>query len=119
MSIANEMKLKTCCDCKVEFEKSDKYFYGTGRLNKDGSKNLKSICKKCHNIKNKERFAMYKEKGIVYKRPYRDRHEHNKRYNSDKAAVKIRNRKAYLRRKKRKGIINDAEIAELEKLIAE
>ena len=115
--MSDELKLKSCGDCKVEFENNDTYFYGTGRLNKDGSKNLKSICKECHNIKNKQRFATYKEKGIVYKRPYRDRHEYNKKYNSDKAAVKIRNRKAYLRNKKRKGTINDAESAELEKLI--
>lgn len=114
-STENESK-KTCGDCKVEYEKSLSNFYGTGKIDKDGNKILKSICKSCHKAKSKKNYQNRKAKGIKYDSytPNELRKEYFKKYYSDKEKIKKQNRAKYLRRKARKEAARLAAISNAE-----
>jgi|DEB0MinimDraft_10_1074344.scaffolds.fasta_scaffold231864_1 hypothetical protein len=110
---------KNCGDCLKQYAKTPEFFYKTGKINKDGTPCLKSICKACHKNNTKKRYIINRENGVRYTSytPNELRKEYFKKYRSDKAKMKKIRRRAYLNKKKKNGTITEEQIHELHELM--
>lgn len=90
---SDEIKMKTCSKCNLEFPNTLEYFY-KHKINSNGEQLLKGYCKTCHKKKNKTYYDDNKEKiKEIYKKFYANNRED----------VLLKNRRYYL--KKKHGII--------------